>query len=87
VAVQRLADAGYVERTTDPHDRRRAAVTMTEIARRRTGEVFGPVGAEGARQLSRYSPEELALLHDFLLRARQLQDKHTRRLTATPDGD
>ncbi len=83
VAIQRLIDAGYVVRTTDPADRRRAIVAMTDRARDLSRGIYGPLGVDGARELERYTSEQLRTIHDFLVRSTDLQRRHARRIRAT----
>jgi DNA-binding MarR family transcriptional regulator len=80
VAIQRLTDAGLVARATDPSDRRRAIVTLTDRARELIREIYGPLGADGARELERYTGEQLCTIHDFLVRSSDLQRRHALRI-------
>jgi DNA-binding MarR family transcriptional regulator len=80
VAIQRLVEAGYVARTVDPVDRRRAIVEMTEAARDRIRAMYGPLGAEGAKELAEYSDEQLETIYRFLERSRRLQERHAARI-------
>lgn len=70
-AVTELAGLGFLERTQDPHDRRRNIVTLTEagvaqlrrmdLALDRVQEdLLGPLGAEDRRTLSRLLAQLLA---------------------------
>jgi DNA-binding MarR family transcriptional regulator len=83
VAIQRLVEAGYVVRTTDPADRRRAIVDLTDQAREASRGVYGPLGTEGARELERYTGDELRTIHDFLVRSSDLQRRHAGRIRAS----
>ncbi len=63
--IDRLERAGYVRRVRDPHDRRKVLVEVTIEDENRFSHLF-----EGARQtlrevLSRFSPEERAVLERY----------------------
>lgn len=77
--VDRLERAGYASRTRDPEDRRRVNVDLTDLARTRMGRIWGPLGAEAAALVEKYSTEELVFLVDYLRRGRRLlQEQRTR---------
>jgi DNA-binding MarR family transcriptional regulator len=63
--LDRLEKAGYVRRLRDAADRRRVLVELTDRARQRAAEVYGPL-AELMAELDRYSDEELTLITGFL---------------------
>ena len=65
-AIHRLGAAGYLTRTVDEGDRRRAVVALTSDAQELISRVYGPVERAGRRVLAAYSPEELALITGFL---------------------
>ena len=79
-ALDRLERAGYARRTADPDDRRRVLVETTPLARKRAGAIYAPFAETGARVLSRYSTAELAVIADFLDRARELNEAQLARL-------
>jgi DNA-binding MarR family transcriptional regulator len=70
-AIDRLEVAEYVTRVRDPVDRRRVLVKLTDKARQRTMDCYGPIAAEGIAGLAAYSEDQLSLIRDFL-RAGQL---------------
>lgn len=72
-AIQRLAAAGYLTRTADGQDRRRAVVALTPPAADLLSKVYAPIGEVGRRELSRYSGTEIRLIIEFLRRGEQLQ--------------
>jgi DNA-binding MarR family transcriptional regulator len=72
-AIQRLVARGYLTREPDPDDRRRAVVELTAAARRRSEEIYGPVGEAGEAELQRFTAAELEVIADFLERGRALQ--------------
>lgn len=82
--LDRLAKLGYVTRSPDEMDRRKVVVRPTDEVTRRTGEIYGPIAGEGARELARYTVAELELLIDFQRRTRALQDRHLARVRALP---
>jgi DNA-binding MarR family transcriptional regulator len=63
--LDRLEQAGYVRRLRDPADRRRVLVELTDKARERAAEVFGPL-ADLMVEFDRYTDDELILIRDFL---------------------
>jgi DNA-binding MarR family transcriptional regulator len=78
--LDRLEHLGYLTRSPHPSDRRKLIVRATEAATQRAGELLGPMLAEGAELLGRYSAGQLELITDFLVRTRELQQAHTERL-------
>jgi DNA-binding MarR family transcriptional regulator len=78
--LDRLAKLGYLTRSADPADRRKVIVQPTPEAQRRAGELYGPLAAEGAHEVSRYTAAELRLLIDFVRRSRLLQERHLARI-------
>jgi|SRR5579875_3038776 len=79
--LDRLEKLGYLTRSPHPSDRRKLIVRATETAVQRSWELIGPLVAEGQQQLvARYRPEQLELITDFLVHARELQRAHTLRL-------
>ena len=55
--MSRLEDQRLIERTPDPHDRRRVHLTLTARGRRLDGDVSGTVEAALRRALARCGPE------------------------------
>jgi predicted transcriptional regulator len=80
--IDRLQSAGYVERATDPTDRRRVRVSLRPDSRLNQvmPAVFGPLGVDMAALTGRYQPEELLVIADFLRRTTDVLVAHTRRL-------
>ena len=81
-AIQRLVAAGHLTRAVDPGDRRRAVVQLTASAVAALERIYAPIHRAGVRELARYSPEELALIVDFLTRGRRMQLEQAERVRA-----
>jgi DNA-binding MarR family transcriptional regulator len=79
--IDRLEARRYVRRQRNRADRREVLVTLTPLLYRRARQLHGE-GADVAAQLERYSDAELALLHDFVRRDRELNEQRARRLAA-----
>jgi DNA-binding MarR family transcriptional regulator len=84
-AVDRLVRAGYAHRIRDVGDRRRVTIETTPAAQAATEKIWGPVGAEAHRRLSRRTIEELTIIRDFLVEGCQMQTRHAQRITDTND--
>lgn len=67
--VNRLERGGYVTRQPDPADGRRVRVVAVPEAAQRVRDVYEPYYALLAQLFATYSPEEVAVLHDWLTRA------------------
>jgi DNA-binding MarR family transcriptional regulator len=68
--VDRLEDAGLVERRADPVDRRAWQLFLTPRARPLLAELQGVAAGVRAEMLAGFTPDEQALLHALLLRLR-----------------
>ena len=80
--LDRLEQAGYLRRRPDSGDRRRVLVDLTPRARALAGELYGSL-EDAAAGLSRYSPDQLALLREFLEGGRRMYEQRAARLQAT----
>jgi DNA-binding MarR family transcriptional regulator len=78
--VDRLESRGFVHRVRSTIDRRKVLVELTELARRLAGQFYGPLAQEGATLVERFTDDELRVILDYLLAARQLTDKHRTRI-------
>jgi len=78
--IDRLERKGLVERARDANDRRRVLVKMTSEGAKRVGAYYGPMIREGITLLDGFTPEQLALMRDWLLAARQLTDRRRARI-------
>jgi DNA-binding MarR family transcriptional regulator len=79
-AVDRMARAGWVRRTDDPHDRRRVLLEITEQTEGVLRDVFVPLVREGHRALERFTDEQLETILAYLELDRALQEEHADRL-------
>ncbi|MGW7539969.1 MarR family winged helix-turn-helix transcriptional regulator [Streptomyces sp. NPDC054770] len=83
--LDRLEKLGYLSRSPHPTDRRRTVVRATPDLTERAYGLMGPFLADTAeRLLPRYTPEQLALIADYLTRSRDIQQEHTERLRQLP---
>jgi DNA-binding MarR family transcriptional regulator len=86
VVLDRLARAKLAERRGDPKDRRSVLVAATASAKRRVQEIWKPIEQEGTAILSAYSQADVAIIEDFLDRARAVQVKHAERIRTFHKG-
>jgi DNA-binding MarR family transcriptional regulator len=68
--IDRLEQAGYARRRADPADRRRVIVEPTELLAQRDAEIFGRLIRSTEALVGAYSDADLAIVRDFLSRAR-----------------
>jgi DNA-binding MarR family transcriptional regulator len=80
--VDRLEKKGYVRRARDKEDRRRVLVELTEKARKKTMELYGPIAEAGYRNLEEYTDEQLEFIRDFTRRGTDLLTAHATRIRA-----
>lgn len=78
--LDRLESAGYARRVRDEHDRRCVRVELTEEARRRIMEVYGPLAEEGYARLGALSDKQLVVIRDFMDAGRELLAEHAARV-------
>ncbi len=78
--IDRLEAVGYVRRVRDDADRRRVLVELTDEARRRAGEVWGPIAEDAGRMLAAYDEEQLRFVLDFLGEAVDFLERHRERV-------
>ena len=80
--LDRLERAGYVRRGADAADRRRLVVEVTAATAARDQEAFGDLIRQTGELLATYTEDQLAVIDDFLTRARQLTAAYASTLTA-----
>jgi DNA-binding MarR family transcriptional regulator len=85
-AIDRLERARYVERVRDDGDRRRVTVRITNPALDAMARIWGPIADAGRSQLAAYDERDLRLLHDFLVRSRELQEREAERIRQLRPG-
>ena len=78
--IDRLEAAGYVRRVRDETDRRRVLVELTDEARRRAWEVWGPIAEEAGRLFAAYDEEQLRFILDFMGGAVEFLERHRARV-------
>src|SRR5919106_4165240 len=78
--VDRLAKKGFVRRARDKEDRRLVLVELTEKARKKTMELYGPIAEAGYRNLEQYTDEQLEFIRDFTRRGTELLSDNARRI-------
>lgn len=84
--VDRLEQAGYVRRVADPVDRRRVVVEPIPEKVAGVRELVDAVAGAAAREIGRYSPEQLEVINDFLERMAETTRVERERLREAPGG-
>jgi DNA-binding MarR family transcriptional regulator len=82
--LDRLEHKGYVRRVRDTVDRRRVLVELTDEARERAAEIWGPIAEEAGEGWANVSDEQLLFLRDFLTGSRAFLARHLARIKAAP---
>ncbi|HEY1855514.1 MAG TPA: MarR family transcriptional regulator [Solirubrobacterales bacterium] len=85
--VDRLESKGFVCRVPDPKDRRRVLLEMTELARKRSWELYGPLGERGRQHLERCSEDELRLLIEFMRLGTELNEARAAEIRAELEAE
>ena len=70
--IDRLEQAGYVQRVPDPTDRRRVIVEVVPEKIAAIKSTIDRIGTVGAEEIGRYSDSQLELIRDFLTRMEQI---------------
>jgi len=68
-AIDRLVDAGYVERQDDPNDRRRVLVTTRADSMQTLWRIYAPLQAAMEQLYAGYSEDELRTIAAFMEQA------------------
>jgi DNA-binding MarR family transcriptional regulator len=80
--IDRAERSGDLRRLSDPSDRRRVLVEVTELGRQRGREAFSGLAQGTDQLLRRYSPAELGLLGVFVDEVRSLVAGHAAQAAA-----
>ena len=78
--IDRLEKKGFARRVSDPSDRRRVKVEVTKAFYSRAERIWGPVAAEWASSLERFSAEQLESSQQFLRTTNAITRSHLARL-------
>ena len=70
--IDRLEQSGYVRRVPDPTDRRRVIVEIVPEKVASIESTLSRVSTAGAKEISRYTDAQLALIGDFLTRMEEV---------------
>jgi DNA-binding MarR family transcriptional regulator len=82
--IDRLERSGLARRENDPDDRRKTVVRALPDVLERVGPLFKPMERAAMAVLSKYSDDELALILNFLTRARDAAVTAMSELRALP---
>ncbi len=78
--LDRLENAGYVHRTRDTADRRRVLIEITDEARQRAMEFYGPLAEAGMKNMESFTLAQLTVMRDFMRQGREMQESQLARL-------
>lgn len=82
--LDRLERRGYVRRVRDTADRRRIFIELTDLARGRAWEIWGPIGEAVPALFEAYTDAELEMILRFLRASIAFLAKHTERIRGLP---
>ena len=82
--LDRLERHGYVRRVRDTADRRRIFIELTDEARRRAWEIWGPIAEAVPAIFDPYSDAELETILGFLRLSIEFLAEHTERIRRLP---
>ncbi len=78
--IDRLEKRGFAQRVPDPSDRRRVKVEVTKTFYGRAERIWGPVAADWASALERFSGEQLESFDRILRTTNEVTRRHLDRL-------
>ena len=80
--IDRLEKAGLVQRTRDPHDRRRVVLELLSNAEHEQllSQLYAPMGQAVMQLVSSYSEAERKTILDFVTRTSEIMEAETTRL-------
>src|SRR5260221_5433019 len=84
--IDRLEQSGYVRREADPGDRRRVLIQVVPERVATIESLLDSLEQAAAIEVERYSPEQLALINEFLSRMADLTQTASTRLRTAPEG-
>jgi DNA-binding MarR family transcriptional regulator len=85
--LDRLEVKGFTMRAPDPMDRRKVVVRLTPQAVQQVWEeIYAPMVADGHRAVAHYTGRERAIVSDFMIRAREVYERHLLRLRRSLAG-
>jgi len=85
--IDRLEQAGYVRRVTDPADRRRVVVELVPDKMTEMEATIARFGEKSATEIGRYSDADLAVINDFLTRMAAITRDEANAMRDAPDRD
>jgi DNA-binding MarR family transcriptional regulator len=87
LVLDRLEASGFVRRERDPNDRRKVIIEPVRDATRdaKTQKLFAPMNDRIEALMSRYTPEQLEGIGDFLAEATQLIEEEALKLRQHAD--
>jgi DNA-binding MarR family transcriptional regulator len=83
--VDRLEQAGYVRRVSDPTDRRRVIVEIIPEKVTSLEAMMASLEQAAEEEAGRYTPDQLATINDFLSRMAELTQAESTRLRTTTE--
>lgn len=83
--VDRLERAGLLERKSDPGDRRKVLITMTEEAKQITSEIYGQMAHATAPFVSQLSDQDLVTLISFFYASRDVNLELAKKVRSRTD--
>jgi DNA-binding MarR family transcriptional regulator len=78
--IDRLEKKEFARRVSDPSDRRRVKLEVTKAFYARADKIWGPVAADWASALERFSGEQLDGFDQFLRTTNEVTRRHLDRL-------